>query len=43
MEPADVATFKTMAEIFRAGGTIEGRVPDSLFATGPYEKAKLAP
>jgi NitT/TauT family transport system substrate-binding protein len=40
MEPADVATFKTMAEIFRAGGTIEGRVPDSLFATGPYEKAK---
>jgi NitT/TauT family transport system substrate-binding protein len=40
MEPADVATFKTMAEIFRAGGTIEGPVPDSLFATGPYEKAK---
>src|SRR4030088_481774 len=40
MEPADVATFKTMAEIFRAGGTIEGRVPDSLFVTGPYEKAK---
>ena len=40
MEPADVATFKTMAEIFRAGGTIEGRVPDSLFATGPYEKAE---
>jgi len=43
MEPADVATFKTMAEIFRAGGTIEGRVPDSLFATGPYEKAKQSP
>jgi NitT/TauT family transport system substrate-binding protein len=40
MEPADVATFKTMAEIFRAGGTIEGPVPDSLFATGPYEKGK---
>jgi ABC-type nitrate/sulfonate/bicarbonate transport system substrate-binding protein len=40
MEPTDVATFKTMAEIFRASGTIEGRVPDSLFATGPYEKAK---
>jgi ABC-type nitrate/sulfonate/bicarbonate transport system substrate-binding protein len=43
MAPADVATFKTMAEIFRASGTIEGPVPDSLFATGPYEKAKLAP
>ena len=40
MEPADVATFKTMAEIFRAGGTIEGSVPDSLFVTGPYEQAK---
>jgi NitT/TauT family transport system substrate-binding protein len=43
MEPADVATFKTMAQIFRASGTIEGPVPDSLFATGFYEKAKLAP
>jgi NitT/TauT family transport system substrate-binding protein len=43
MEPADVATFKTMAEIFRASGTIEGRVPDSLFATGPYEQAKRSP
>ena len=40
MEPADVATFKTMAEIFRANGTIEGSVPDSLFVTGPYEQAK---
>jgi ABC-type nitrate/sulfonate/bicarbonate transport system substrate-binding protein len=43
MTPADVATFKTMAEIFRASGTIEGTVPDSLFATGPYEKAKGSP
>jgi len=43
MEPADVATFKTMADIFRAGGTVEGRVPDGLFATGPYEKAKHTP
>jgi NitT/TauT family transport system substrate-binding protein len=43
MEGADVATFKTMAEIFRASGTIEGRVPDSLFATGPYEQAKRVP
>jgi ABC-type nitrate/sulfonate/bicarbonate transport system substrate-binding protein len=43
MEPADVATFKTMAQIFRASGTIEGPVPDNLFATGFYEKAKLAP
>jgi NitT/TauT family transport system substrate-binding protein len=40
MEDADLATFKTMAEIFRAGGTIEGQVPDSLFATGPYQQAK---
>src|SRR5262249_17431118 len=43
MEPADVATFKAMAEIFRASGTIEGAVPDSLFVTGPYESAKRAP
>jgi ABC-type nitrate/sulfonate/bicarbonate transport system substrate-binding protein len=43
MEPADVATFKAMAEIFRASGTIEGRVPDSLFVAAPYEKAKLKP
>ena len=40
MEPADIATFKVMAEIFRVAGTIEGNVPDSLFANGPYEKAK---
>lgn len=40
MGPEDVATFKTMAEIFRASGTIEGAVPDSLFATAPYEAAK---
>jgi len=43
MEPADVATYKAMAEIFRASGTIEGRVPDSVFLTGPYEKAKAGP
>ena len=43
MEPADVATFKAMAEIFRASGTIEGKVPDSLFVTEPYEKAKQKP
>jgi NitT/TauT family transport system substrate-binding protein len=40
MEPADIATFKTMAEIFRASGTIEGAVPDSLFVASYYEKAK---
>lgn len=40
MEPADIATFKVMAEIFRVAGTIEGNVPDGLFAPGPYEKAK---
>jgi NitT/TauT family transport system substrate-binding protein len=43
MEPHDVATFKTMAQIFKAGGTLEGTVPDRLFATGPYEQAKRAP
>ncbi len=43
MEPADVATFKTMAQIFKAGGTIEGNVPDSLYVTAPYEQAKRAP
>ena len=43
MEPADVATFKTMAQIFKAGGTIEGDVPDSLYVTAPYEQAKKAP
>jgi ABC-type nitrate/sulfonate/bicarbonate transport system substrate-binding protein len=40
MEPDDVATFKAMADIFRAGKTLEGNVPDSLYATGPYEQAK---
>jgi ABC-type nitrate/sulfonate/bicarbonate transport system substrate-binding protein len=43
MEPDTVATFKTMAQIFRAGGTIEGDVPDSLYANGPYEQAKRQP
>jgi ABC-type nitrate/sulfonate/bicarbonate transport system substrate-binding protein len=40
MEPDDIATFKTMAEIFRSSGTLEGNVPDSLYASGPYERAK---
>ena len=40
MEADDLATFKRMAEIFRASGTIEGNVPDSLFVTAPYEAAK---
>ena len=40
LEPAVVSTFKTMADIFRAAGTIEGQVPDSLFVTAPYEEAK---
>jgi NitT/TauT family transport system substrate-binding protein len=43
MEPDTVMTFKTMAQIFKAGGTIEGDVPDSLYATGPYEQAKRQP
>jgi ABC-type nitrate/sulfonate/bicarbonate transport system substrate-binding protein len=40
LEPQDVATLKTMAEIFQTSRLIEGKVPDSLFVTGPYEKAK---
>jgi NitT/TauT family transport system substrate-binding protein len=40
LEPADVATFKTMAQIFKSAGGLEGNVPDSLYATGPYEQAK---
>jgi NitT/TauT family transport system substrate-binding protein len=43
MEPATVATFKSMAEIFRAGKLIEGEVPDGLYVTGPYQAAKQAP
>lgn len=43
MEPQDVATFKAMAQIFKAGKTLEGEVPDSLYVTGPYEKAKQQP
>jgi NitT/TauT family transport system substrate-binding protein len=40
MEPDDVATFKAMADIFRAGGTLEGNLPESLYATAPYARAK---
>jgi ABC-type nitrate/sulfonate/bicarbonate transport system substrate-binding protein len=43
MESDTVMTFKTMAQLFKAGGTIEGDVPDSLYATGPYEQAKRQP
>lgn len=43
MDPATIATFKTMAQIFRSAGTLEGNVPESLFATGPYEKAAHQP
>lgn len=42
LEPEDVAAFKTMAELFRANGTIQGAVPASLFNTTFYEKAKQA-
>ncbi len=42
MEPADVATFKAMADIFKASGTIKGDVPAGLFNTALYEKAKQA-
>src|SRR6266852_3781210 len=40
LEPQDVATLRTMAEIFQTSKLIEGKVPDSLFVTGLYEKAK---
>src|SRR5262249_53112507 len=43
MTPADVATFKTMAQIFKAVGTVEGSVPDSVFVTAPFEQAKRQP
>jgi len=43
LEPQDVATLKAMAEIFRSSKLIDGAVPDSLFATGPYEQAKRLP
>jgi len=43
MEPADVATLKTMAQIFKAIGTIEGSVPDNAFVTAPFEQAKRQP
>jgi hypothetical protein len=32
-----------MAEIFRAGGTLEGNVPDQVYVTTPYEEAKRKP
>lgn len=40
MDPEDIATFKTMGQIFKAAGTLEGDVPDSLFDPGPYQQAK---
>jgi ABC-type nitrate/sulfonate/bicarbonate transport system substrate-binding protein len=40
MEAEDVATFKTMAQIFKSAGALEGNVPDSLYVTAPYEQAK---
>jgi NitT/TauT family transport system substrate-binding protein len=42
LEPTDVATLKTMAQIFKDAGALEGTVPDRVFATGPYELAKRA-
>jgi ABC-type nitrate/sulfonate/bicarbonate transport system substrate-binding protein len=43
LEPDDVATLKTMAQIFQASKLIEGQVPDTLFVTAPYEQAKRLP
>jgi NitT/TauT family transport system substrate-binding protein len=43
MEPQDVAAMQATEAIFRAGGTLEGTVPDSLFDTAPYAAAKKQP
>src|SRR5262249_43299213 len=43
MTPETVATFKSMADIFRASKTIEGAVPDSLYVTEPFRRAKETP
>lgn len=43
MDPQDVAAMKATADIFRAGGTLEGTVPDTLFNTAPYMAAKKQP
>ncbi len=43
LEPADVATLKAMAEIFRKSGTVEGAVPATLFDAAPYQEAKRNP
>jgi hypothetical protein len=43
LEPQDIATLKTMADIFRKSGTIEGAISDGLFNAAPYEKVKAAP
>ena len=40
LEPEDIATLKTMADIFRKSGTIEGVVPAGLFNAVPYEQTK---
>ncbi|EJW09697.1 ABC nitrate/sulfonate/bicarbonate family transporter, periplasmic ligand binding protein [Rhodovulum sp. PH10] len=39
LDPDDIATMKTMAGIFRDSGTLEGKVPDTLFAPAAYEQA----
>ncbi|GAC1327234.1 MAG: hypothetical protein NVSMB26_00740 [Beijerinckiaceae bacterium] len=43
MTPDDVMTLKTMAQIFKAAGTLEGDVPDALFSTKPFEQARSKP
>ncbi len=40
LEPEDIATLNTMGQIFKAAKTIEGNIPDSLYAPAPYEQAK---
>lgn len=39
LAPDDILTMKEMAAIFHSSGAIQGKVPDSLYATAPYQEA----
>jgi NitT/TauT family transport system substrate-binding protein len=43
LEPADIATLKTMAAIFRSNGLLERDISDALFNPQPYMQAKRTP
>ena len=42
LAPADVAALKAENQIFVDSGATKGMAPDSLYATGPFEKATAA-